>query len=95
MPSKLFGANAAWYRLCGLTYNVLSFLKRRALPERLRRARPERLRFELFTMPAKITKPGGRLVVKPNAPPSLAAELIDARGRLLAIFEGGTQGALH
>jgi radical SAM protein with 4Fe4S-binding SPASM domain len=51
MPSKLFGANAAGYRLCGLTYNVLTFLKRRALPERLRQARPERLRFEPFTMP--------------------------------------------
>jgi hypothetical protein len=24
MPSKLFGANAAWYRLCGVTYNVLT-----------------------------------------------------------------------
>lgn len=87
MPSKLFGANAAWYRLCGLTYNVLTFLKRRALPERLHRARPERLRFELFTMPAKVSEPGGRLVVTPNAPTALAAEMIDARGRLLAILE--------
>jgi hypothetical protein len=88
MPSKLFGANAAWYRLCGLTYNVLTFLKRRALPKRLRRARPDRLRFELFTMPARIAEPGGQLVVKPNAPPTLAAEMIEARGRLLAIFDG-------
>ncbi len=87
MPSKLFGANAAWYRLCGLTYNVLTFLKRRALPERLKYARPERLRFELFTMPARLAEPAGRLVVKPNAPPDLGAELVDARGRLLSIFE--------
>jgi hypothetical protein len=95
MPSKLFGANAAWYRLCGLTYNVLTFLKRRALPERFRRARPERLRFELFTMPARLAEPAGRLVVKPNAPATLAAELIEARGRLLAIFEGAAAAALH
>jgi hypothetical protein len=87
MPSRYFGVNAAWYRLCGLTYNVLSFLKRRALPERLRRARPERLRFELFTMPARIAEPSGSLVVKPNAPEWLANELIEARGRLLDIYE--------
>lgn len=95
MPSKLFGANAAWYRLCALTFNVLTFLKRHALPERLRRARPERLRFELFTMPAKLASPAGRLVVKPNAPPGLASEMIEARGRLLAILEAREPTALH
>jgi hypothetical protein len=95
MPSKLFGANAAWYRLCGLTYNVLTFLKRRALPERLRCARPERLRFELFTMPARLAEPAGRFVVKLNAPPGLAAELIEARERLLAIFEGPSERRLN
>ena len=95
MPSKLFGANAAWYRFCGLTFNVLTFLKRRALPERLLSARPERLRFELFTMPAKLASPAGRLVVKPNAPPGLAAEMVEARGRLLAILEARAAAALH
>jgi hypothetical protein len=95
LPSKLFGANAAWYRLCGLTYNVLSFLKRQALPERLRRARPHRLRFEFFTMPAKIAEPAGRMVVKPSALPSLAAELIQARRRLLAIHQAGSARSLH
>jgi hypothetical protein len=91
MPSKLFGANAAWYRLCGLTYNVLTFLKRKALPERLRNARPNRLRFELFTMPAKIAEPGGRLTVRPNAPRPLAEEMIQARGRLLAILDAPSE----
>lgn len=95
MPSKLFGANAAWYRICGLTFNVLTFLKRRALPERLHRARPARLRFELFTMPARLAAPAGRLVVKPNAPPGLAGEMIEARGRLLAIFEAREAPTLH
>jgi hypothetical protein len=90
LPSKLFGANAAWYRLCGLTYNVPSFLKRRALPERLLPARPERLRFELFTMPARIAEPAGRMVVKPNAPPAIVEEMVEARERLLAIHEERT-----
>ncbi len=87
MPSKLFGSNAAWYRLSGLTYNVLSFLKKQALPERLWRARPKRLRFELFTMPAKLTEPGGVLTVKANAPKDLTEEMIAARGKLLDAYE--------
>lgn len=95
MPSKLFGANAAWYRLCGLTYNVVSFLKRRALPERLRSARPERLRFELFTMPARLAESSGQLVVKPNTPPELGAEFVEARGHLLSIFENRDSTISH
>ena len=48
-PSKYFGANAAWYRLSMLTYNVLSAMKSLALPPKLSAARPKRLRFALFT----------------------------------------------
>jgi hypothetical protein len=45
MPCGRFGANAAWLRLAVLTYNLLSVLKRLALPPELLRARPKRLRF--------------------------------------------------
>jgi hypothetical protein len=50
----LFGANAAWYRLTLLTYNGLTVLRGRALPERFHVARPKRLRYEVFTVPAEI-----------------------------------------
>jgi hypothetical protein len=46
MPSGLFGVSAAWFRINALALNVLTVLKRRALPESLRNARPRRLRFE-------------------------------------------------
>ncbi len=36
MPSKYFGANAAWLRLAVITHNVLTALKRIARPKRLR-----------------------------------------------------------
>ncbi|MHB8303216.1 MAG: hypothetical protein ACYDC6_10335 [Acidobacteriaceae bacterium] len=58
MPSKYFGANAgaptdrsssvewnaAWLRLAAISNNVLTALKRIALPAELLRARPRRLR---------------------------------------------------
>jgi hypothetical protein len=42
-PCGRFGANAAWYRLVLLTYNVLSAMKSLALPSSLSSARPKRL----------------------------------------------------
>jgi hypothetical protein len=32
MPTKYFGTNAAWLRLAVLTYNLLTALRRLALP---------------------------------------------------------------
>ena len=45
LPSGKFGANAAWFRLNVLTYNLLTALKRLTLPGDFATARPKRLRF--------------------------------------------------
>jgi hypothetical protein len=54
LPCGRFGANAAWLRLAVLTHNVLTALKRLALPPDLLNARPKRLRFLLFTVPGRL-----------------------------------------
>ena len=54
MPCGRFGANAAWLRLAVLTYNLLSALKRLALPAELLNARPKRLRFLIFNTAGRI-----------------------------------------
>jgi len=54
LPSGKFGANAAWFRLNALTYNLLAALKRLTLPGDLRSARPKRLRFLLFNTVGKV-----------------------------------------
>lgn len=54
LPSGKFGANAAWFRLNVLTYNLLTALKRLTLPRDLRTARPKRLRFLLFNTVGKV-----------------------------------------
>jgi hypothetical protein len=58
-PCGRFGANAAWFRLSLLTYNVLSAMKSLALPSELSNARPKRLRFSLFTIAGRIISSGG------------------------------------
>jgi hypothetical protein len=45
LPSQRSGANAAWFRLNVMLYDLLSAFKRVALPEELHAARPKRLRF--------------------------------------------------
>ena len=89
LPSQRFGANAAWFRINALTFNVLTVLKRRALPERYRLARPKRLRFEVFATPGKLVLHQSRLSVRASEAEPRIAELIAARGRLLELGEAG------
>lgn len=81
-PSGHFGANAAWYRLNLLTYNVLTTLKRQALPQRLWDAEPKRLRYEVFSLPAVVTEHARQLTAQLGAATLSIDELIVARGRL-------------
>lgn len=83
LPCQAFGANAAWFRINAITYNVLTFLKRAALPPRFREARPKRLRFEAFTVPGRLALHQRQLSVNLACAPEDVEELIAARGRLL------------
>jgi hypothetical protein len=56
LPSQKFGANAAWFRLNVLLYNLLAAFKRVALPPELHRARPKRLRFALLNTIGKLVR---------------------------------------
>jgi len=92
MPSGRFGANAAWFRINALTFNVLTVLKRRALPERMREARPKRLRFEWFTLPGKLAVHQRRLSVRTSVSAERLEEVAAARGHLLDMLEARRAG---
>ena len=64
LPSQLFGANAAWFRLNVLLYNLLSAFKRVALPEELHDARPKRLRFVLLNGVGKVIRHARETVLR-------------------------------
>jgi hypothetical protein len=64
LPSRLFGANAAWFRLNVLLYNLLSAFKRVALPEELHDARPKRLRFVLLNGVGKVVRHARETVLR-------------------------------
>jgi hypothetical protein len=86
-PCGRFGANAAWYRLSLLTYNVLSALKSLALPPSLSTARPKRLRFTLFTLAGRLVTHARQLVLRVSAAAERLAGLIAARRRLALVAQ--------
>ncbi len=87
LPSARFGANAAWFRINALTFNVLTVLKTCALPERFRDARPKRLRYELFTLAGELAVHQSQLSVRVPVGNQRLQEIVDARGRLLAMYD--------
>jgi hypothetical protein len=64
LPCGRFGANAAWLRLSILTHNVLTALKRLALPVELLQARPKRLRFLFFNTAGRLVHHARRTILR-------------------------------
>jgi len=84
MPSKYFGANAAWLRMAVIAYNVLTALKRLALPAELLAARPKRLRFLIFNTAGRLVHHARRMVLRLATKAGRLVEWLDAM-RLLPI----------
>jgi hypothetical protein len=85
-PCGKFGANAAWYRLVMLTYNVLSAMKSLALPPKFGSAKPKRLRFALFEVPARIASHAGKTVLRIARKVAQLVDLVVARQRLRVLL---------
>ncbi len=64
LPAKRFFANAAWWRLNALAYNVLSVMKRKALPQAWWPTRLKALRFHLLHIAGRVVEHGRRLFLK-------------------------------
>jgi len=64
MPCKYFGANAAWLRLTVISHNVLTALKRLALPADLLQARPKRLRFLIVNTAGRLVHHARQMVLR-------------------------------
>lgn len=56
MPSQKFGANAAWFRIACVAYNIIQALRANWPEERLHTAHMKRLRFEVFHVMGRIVR---------------------------------------
>lgn len=65
LPSGDFGANAAWWRLNCLAWNIVRAIQLHAeLPEDLARCHLKRLRFRLFSIAGKVIRHARQVVLK-------------------------------
>ena len=84
LPSKYFGANAAWMRIALLSYNVLVALKLIALPPELLTARPKRLRFQIFMQAGRLISHARTLTLRLRLGIERLADLVAAWRALLS-----------
>jgi hypothetical protein len=84
-PSGKFGANAAWWALVVLAYNLHMALQRLALPDKLKGKRLKAIRFSLIGLPGRVVERGRQLFVRlARAHPALGW-LVEMRRKLAAL----------
>jgi len=78
LPCGRFGADAAWLRLAVIAHNVMTALKRLALPAELLRARPKRLRFLIFHTPGRLVAHARKIRLKLSTTTERIGQWIEA-----------------
>jgi hypothetical protein len=85
MPCGRFFANAAWWRLTCIAYNVLAVMKRKALPVDWAKYRMKALRFFLIGVAGRIVRTGRQLFLRFSGMTSACEIFQDARRKLVAL----------
>jgi hypothetical protein len=78
LPCGRFGANAAWLRLAVITHNVLTSLKRLALPAEFLAARPKRLRFLFLNLAGRVLHHARTMQLRLAAALARIADMVEA-----------------
>jgi hypothetical protein len=88
LPSSDFGENAAWWWIMVLSLNLNSAMKQLVLTESWATKRMKVLRFSLISLPGRIIKRAGQLMIRiTHGYPSLAV-LLEIRQRIMELGYG-------
>lgn len=88
LPSEHFGANAAWWQIMLVAFNLNAFMLRHVMPAPWAVRRMKYVRFALINIPAQVIRSGRRTIVRvPAGHPSLAV-IRAARGQMLTMATG-------
>ena len=89
LPSQLFGANAAWWQMMILAFNVNSAMKRLVFGESWVNRRMKAVRFWLINLPGRVYERGRQLFVRLCGGHPSNEMLIEARRRMLCFYDSG------
>jgi hypothetical protein len=88
MPSGLFGANAAWWALTILAFNLNAAMKRLALGENWAAKRMKALRFHLIGLPGRVVAHARKLIIRLGGGAEALKTVLDVRRTIRALAHG-------
>lgn len=86
LPSFHFGANAAWWAIMILAFNLNSLMKRLALPESWESKRLKAVRFGLINLAGRVVSRSRQLLIRLNDSHPAYQVLLEVRRRLRALW---------
>lgn len=84
LPSKRFGANAAWWAIVVLAHNLMTAMRRLAFPKSLRNKRMKAIRFLAVAIPAFIARHARRVAFHIAQARSSVTKFAPTRARIAA-----------
>ena len=87
-PSRLFGANAAWWALRIRAHKLNTAMKRLVLGKEWTTKRMKALRFHLIGLPGRVVRHARKLIIRLGADADVLASIITARQTIRALAHG-------
>lgn len=94
LPSAQFGANAAWWDIMVLAFNLNSLMKRLALPEGWESKRLKAVRFGLINLAGRVVSRSRQLYIRLSSNHPAYHILLEVRKRLRALWLASEDGVL-
>jgi hypothetical protein len=89
LPSAHFGANAAWWGIMILAFNLNSLMKRLILPEGWAPKRLKAIRFGLINLAGRVVCRGRQLIIRLSRSHPAYQLIMEMRQRLRSLWETG------
>jgi hypothetical protein len=89
LPSARFGANAAWWGIMVLAFNLNSLMKRLVLPEGWAPKRLKAIRFGLINLAGRVVCRARQLIIRLSQSQPSYQLLMGVRRRLRSLWETG------
>ncbi len=86
LPSARFGANAAWWGITVLAFNLNSLMKRLVLPEGWAPKRLKAIRFGFINLAGRVVSRARQLIIRLSGDHPAYELLMEVRRRLMALW---------
>ena len=94
LPSARFGANAAWWGIMVLAFNLNSLMKRLVLPRGWAPKRLKAIRYGFINLAGRVVSRARQLIIRLSRDHLAYELLMEVRRRLRALWAGGESAGL-